>query len=103
LARAGHDVIWAGEWGRDPGDEQLFARADNERRVIVTLDKGFGALMTRALFTRAGILLMRRTRPPQWFDVCQAALELCAAELEIGAIVIATPERIRVRHLPPRA
>ena len=100
LSLAGHDLVWAGEWGRDPGDEQILARAAAERRVLVTLDKGFGKLMIAALFTRSGVLLMRRTRPPEWFDVCHFALELCAADLRAGAIVLATPKGIRVRHLP---
>jgi hypothetical protein len=42
-------------------------------------------------------------RPTQWLDVSGGALATCAAELTAGAIVIATPERIRVRHLPDGA
>ena len=39
LRSAGHDVIWAGEWEEDPGDDEIFAKAHNESRVLVTLDK----------------------------------------------------------------
>ena len=31
LAEAGHDVVWAGDWEEDPGDEEMLARAHNER------------------------------------------------------------------------
>ena len=86
--------------GSGSGDEQILARAADERRVLVTLDKGFGKLMIAAMFTRAGVLLMRRTRPPEWLDVCCFALDVCAADLRRGAIVLATPRQIRVRHLP---
>jgi predicted nuclease of predicted toxin-antitoxin system len=41
---AGHDVIWAGAWDVDPGDDEILARAHQERRVLVTLDKDFGEL-----------------------------------------------------------
>ncbi len=39
LRSAGHDVIWAGEWYVDPGDEEIPARAHAEGRVLITLDK----------------------------------------------------------------
>jgi len=44
LVEAGHDVIWAGDSEEDPGDEQLLARARDEGRVIVTLDKDYGEI-----------------------------------------------------------
>jgi len=102
LTLEGHDVVWVGDWGADPGDERIFARAATEKRVIVTLDLDFGKLIVAALYTRAGILLMRKTRPTEWFDVSRNALEVCEAELRGGAIVIATPERLRVRRVPDR-
>ena len=39
LEAAGYDVVWAGSWPTDPGDEQILARAHHEGRVLVTLDK----------------------------------------------------------------
>jgi len=44
LRAAGHDVVWAGSWDEDPGDEEILARANEESRVLVTLDKDFGEL-----------------------------------------------------------
>ncbi|MGD9645478.1 MAG: DUF5615 family PIN-like protein, partial [Pirellulales bacterium] len=44
LRTLGHDVVWAGSWPRDPGDEEFLARAFAEERVLVTLDKDFGEL-----------------------------------------------------------
>ena len=42
---AGHDVVWAGEWPEDPGDEQIFRVGVAESRVVVvTIDKDFGEL-----------------------------------------------------------
>ena len=39
LCRAGHDIEWAGEWDRDPGDEEIVRLAQEQRRMLVTLDK----------------------------------------------------------------
>ncbi len=47
LAAAGHDVIWAGDWSSDPGDEEILDQAAAENRVLVTLDKDFGELAVR--------------------------------------------------------
>ena len=44
LITLGHDVGWAGDWAQDPGDEEVLARAYQERRVLITLDKDFGEL-----------------------------------------------------------
>ena len=44
LERAGHDVIWAGDWDEDPGDDVILAIARDQQRVLVTLDKDFGEL-----------------------------------------------------------
>lgn len=44
LEDTGHDVIWAGDWPEDPGDEEILARAHKEGRILVTLDKDFGEI-----------------------------------------------------------
>jgi predicted nuclease of predicted toxin-antitoxin system len=45
LATAGHDVVWAGDWLTDPGDEEILTHAHADGRVLVTLDKDFGELV----------------------------------------------------------
>ena len=37
LEAAGYDVIWAGNWPRDPGDEEILRRAYSEGRILITL------------------------------------------------------------------
>jgi predicted nuclease of predicted toxin-antitoxin system len=41
LSEAGHAVVWASDWPKDPGDEEILDRAHQEARVLVTLDKDF--------------------------------------------------------------
>jgi predicted nuclease of predicted toxin-antitoxin system len=43
LALAGHDVIWVGDWESDPGDTEVLNIAEKQSRILVTLDKDFGA------------------------------------------------------------
>ena len=44
LRASGHDVVWTGSWSADPGDVAILARARDEQRILVTLDKDFGEL-----------------------------------------------------------
>jgi predicted nuclease of predicted toxin-antitoxin system len=44
LEAAGHDVVWVGDWSRDPGDQEILAFAYGEQRIVITLDKDFGTL-----------------------------------------------------------
>ena len=43
LKAAGHDVVWAGDWPTDPGDDEILALAHREGRILITLDKDFEA------------------------------------------------------------
>ncbi len=44
LQAAGHNVIWAGDWPDDPGDDEILGRAHAEGRILVTLDKDLGEM-----------------------------------------------------------
>jgi predicted nuclease of predicted toxin-antitoxin system len=37
LKAAGHDVVWAGDWPTDPGDDEILALAHREGRILITL------------------------------------------------------------------
>ena len=57
LRNAGHDVVWSGDWEKDPGDEAILEIAHDEGRVLVTLDKDFGELALVLRRPHSGILL----------------------------------------------
>ncbi len=42
ISNAGYDVVWVGNWEKDPGDKEILEIAYKEERVLVTLDKDFG-------------------------------------------------------------
>jgi predicted nuclease of predicted toxin-antitoxin system len=58
MRQAGHDVVYAGEREKDPGDEALLAEAAAETRVLVTKDHDMGALVHRDGRPHRGLLLL---------------------------------------------
>jgi len=102
LQATGHDVVWAGDWAEDPGDETILARAHEERRTLVTLDKDFGELAVLHGSPHRGILRLVGFRAGQQGSVCVRILREHAADLEAGAIITAEPGILRIRqpHLP---
>jgi len=97
LEAAGHDVIWAGDWPTDPGDDQILARACSERRVFVTLDKDFGELAILRGTPHCGIVRLVAIGARQQSAVCHRVLTLHGPELLAGAIVTAERGRLRIR------
>lgn len=98
LTAEGHDTVWSGDWEHDPGDRRILELALAEQRVLITLDKDFGRLAVMAHQAHAGIVRIRKTRPPQFGEVASKALILHGEDLQAGAIVVASPHRIRVRR-----
>ena len=94
---AGYDVIWAGDWTEDPGDEQILGTACNEERILVTLDKDFGELAIIRGLPHHGILRLVNLSTKQQVAVCLQVLSRYGHELEAGAIVTAELTRVRIR------
>lgn len=97
LADAGHDVIWAGAWLSDPGDEEILARAHAEDRVLVTLDKDFGELAIVRGHPHSGIVRLVGVRAREQGPTTVAILRSYEADLERGAIITVTPPSVRIR------
>jgi predicted nuclease of predicted toxin-antitoxin system len=65
LTAAGHDVVWVGTWGADPGDAEILRRAFAEQRIVVTRDQDFATLALAYGHLHAGILRIVDTKPRQ--------------------------------------
>lgn len=98
LVAAGHDVIWAGEWPTDPGDEEILATAHADGRVLVTLDKDFGELAVAQGRPHSGIVRLVAFPASQQGAACARVLETHSTELARGAIITVEPGRLRVRE-----
>jgi len=97
LQSAGHDVVWAGDWPSDPGDDEILERAYREGRVLVTLDKDFGELAVVHGMPHSGIIRLVNLASRQQAPVCLRVIDLHANELESGAIITVELNRLRIR------
>jgi predicted nuclease of predicted toxin-antitoxin system len=97
LATQGYDVLWAGDWPSDPGDEEILARAHRESRTLVTLDKDFGDLAIIRGMPHCGIVRLVDIPARQQTPHAVAALQRYGAEFQAGAIVTVTTRRVRIR------
>ena len=98
LSDAGHDVVWTGDWDEDPGDDEILAQAHREGRVLVTLDKDFGTLAFLHGRPHAGILRLVNLSTQQQADVCVRVLAQHGTSLQMGAIITAELDRVRIRQ-----
>ena len=101
LEDAGHDVLWAGAWAEDPGDEEILSLAQREGRILVTLDKDFGELAIVRGKPHAGILRLVNFSARTQASVCMRVLAKYGEELQSGAIVTVEPGKLRIRPARP--
>ena len=98
LDLAGHDVIWTGDWEKDPGDEEILAFAHRENRVLVTLDKDFGELAIVFGLPHSGIIRLVNLSAKQQGKVCADILARYEKNLETGALITVERDRVRIRE-----
>jgi len=97
LVTVGHDVVHAGDWAEDPGDEEILARAFREDRVLITLDKDFGELAIVRAQSHVGIVRLVEIPALRQGSACAEVLERYGVTLAAGAIVTVERGRTRVR------
>ena len=102
LRAVGHDAVHIRDTGRGgASDDDVFALAVREERVLVTADLDFSDVRRFTLGSHAGITIARF--PNDWtvdeiVTAVMAALEVLGDEDLQGALVIIEPTRIRVRR-----
>jgi len=104
LRYEGHDAAHIREIGLGSlPDHEIFARAADERRIIVTLDLDFGEIAGLAGATGATVVMLRLRFARQDYlrQRLQAAIVEAAEALEAGATVVVEDARIRIRRMPP--
>ena len=101
LRAAGHDVLAASESMARAGDREVLARAGAERRVLVTVDRDFGALAFRhGVSAPAGIVLLRFVpATPEEPAVVLVDLLSDSRLTFSGKFTVVDRERIRQRSL----
>jgi predicted nuclease of predicted toxin-antitoxin system len=97
IRTAGHDVVWTGDWEKDPGDDAIMAYAFQEDRVLLTLDKDFGALAVLHGKPHAGIMRLVNLSVAEQVDAAHQVLTAHATALAAGAIITVERRRVRIR------
>jgi len=104
LQSKGHDAVHIREIGLGHlPDREVFARAAEEGRIVVTFDLDFGEIAGLAGATGATVLPLRLRLAHQDYlrQRLQAAIVEAAEALEAGATVVVEDARIRIRRMPP--
>jgi predicted nuclease of predicted toxin-antitoxin system len=101
LRTRGHDVLAVKEVLRGADDPTVLARAQAERRLVITQDKDFGELAFRSsLPAECGIILFRLSGDDPGADINRMIDVIESRDAWQGLFAVATDDRVRVRSLP---
>jgi predicted nuclease of predicted toxin-antitoxin system len=83
-------------------DPEVFARAAQEDRILISADTDFGTLLALCDEEKPSVILLRRCpkRPAVQLRQLLGAMPVIAGPLGEGSIVVIEEKRIRVRRLP---
>lgn len=103
LLAAGIDCLHVGDIGYATAtDAAILALADQQGRVVVTLDADFHRLLAQSRASSPSVIRIRieGLRAAALALLLQDVLAQSAAELAQGAVVTVQERRIRIRRLP---
>jgi predicted nuclease of predicted toxin-antitoxin system len=104
LREAGHDAVHTLELGLERAeDDELLELAAEQGRVVVSGDTDFGALLALTRTRSPSVILFRARNLPdavQQSAIILGYLDNLADDVDHGAVIVVTDDRIRVRRLP---
>jgi predicted nuclease of predicted toxin-antitoxin system len=103
LRSAGHNAIHIRDYNMQKAtDLEVFARAAEEDRILISADTDFGTLLALRNEERPSVILLRRgpKRPAVQLRLLLRAMPVMEEPLSEGSIIVVEEKRIRVRRLP---
>ncbi|MFN9144255.1 MAG: DUF5615 family PIN-like protein [Pseudanabaena sp.] len=100
LVELGHKVACVKDVNPRMGDDEIIAWAVREERVIFTTDNDFEQMIWLQQKNHCGVLRLENLPRAERKQLLQEVLFNHSQDLELGAVVIATKQKIRIRRKP---
>jgi predicted nuclease of predicted toxin-antitoxin system len=103
LVGRGHDTATVVEQGwQGKPDHDLWSCIQDERRWLITADKGFADLRRYPPGNHCGVILLRASEESRraYMELAVIALDRVDLNQLGGAVVIVTGRRVRIRRAP---
>ena len=99
LKSEGNDVSFVRDNNPRMGDEDILAWAFKERRVLITIDKDFGFYIFHEEQPHHGIIRLPNVPKMKRLRLIEEVINSHSDDLENGAIITVSLNRIRVRRM----